>query len=122
MFRKFTEYGAASRDEATLRYSGNLFFSRSILMAYNIENPQFAALYIDEEQIRLGIRFYTTAESMPTDENYIKVSVERSGYTINIQPVLRYFRIKDRIKKSKHSVSKEDGLLVISLNGIRLKG
>jgi hypothetical protein len=115
-FKKFVDYGAASRDEATLRVSGNLFLSKSIVGKSNIADPQYALLYVDEDELKVGIEFF----SQDTGEKALrKVSKEKSGYSVNLTPILRHMGIGERKKKSSHDVAQEEGLLVISLKEIK---
>ena len=115
-FKKFVDYGAASRDEATLRVSGNLFLSKSIVSKTKIPDPQYALLYVDEDELKVGIEFFAEDNG---DKALRKVSGEKSGYSVNLAPILRHIGIADRKKKSSHDVAQEEGLLVISLKDLK---
>jgi hypothetical protein len=108
-FTKFIDYGAASRHEATLRVNKTLFISKSMLTKFGVSNSKSAILYIDDNKKRLGIEFSSKIENEGR-----KISVERSGISINIAPILRFYNIEVKERK-KLSVIIESGKLIIDL-------
>lgn len=119
-FKIFDAYGAASRPEATLRASGYIFLSKGILKRAGAEDATHAQLMYDEEQDRLGIRLYGMLDA-PNDQSTREMSVERSGASINILPLIRFYNLPDPKKMGKRilPVQFEDGLVVIEMRDFR---
>lgn len=110
-FKKFTEYGAASRTKVTIRTNDLLFISLSALKQFN-ENAKFAYIHIDEPNALIGIEFLS---EQPQDQEFRKISEEKSGVAINIAPVLRFFGVKHLSKKYTSKYEKKDNLLVFPI-------
>lgn len=110
-FRPFTEYGAASRTEVTIRTNDLLFISKITLKQFN-ENAKYALLHVDDENGRIGVELLTES---PAGVNFRKLTEENAGVSINIAPVLRYFGIKKLSKKQVLGYEKEGRLLVFSV-------
>lgn len=112
-FKVFEEYGAAARDEATLRISGYLFVSKGLQKRVDAEEANGAVLLYDEEGKRIGIRFHAIY-----DENNVamrNVSKEKSGVAVNILPLLRFYGIKKPSEKRTLQVSKEQDMLIVDI-------
>ena len=123
-FQVFEAYGAASRPEATLRASGYLFLSKGILKRGGMEGATHAQLMFDEETDKLGVSLYMD----PTGENDTirELSREKSGASINIVAVLRYYRFPDMKKIGKRVLSVDfdedfvgDKIITIDLSSLR---
>lgn len=119
-FKIFDAYGAASRPEATLRASGYIFLSRGILRRAGIEDATHAQLMYDEEADRLGIKLYTSIDA-PKEQSTREMSVERSGASVNILPLIRFYNLPDPKKLGKRvlPVQFEEGLVVIDMKDFR---
>jgi len=115
-FRKFTEYGAASRTNVTIRTNDLLFISKNILKQFNSENSEYAVIYIDDKNCLVGIKFF---EDKPPNGDYRKLSKEKSGVSVNIAPVLRYLGIKKLHEKFTTGTQEKEGLLVFSLHNLK---
>lgn len=113
-FRKFTEYGAASRVKITIRTNDLLFISRSALKQFN-ESARFAYIHIDESNAMVAVQFLS---EKPDGTDYRKLSEEKAGVSINIGPVLRFFGIKKVTSKYMMDYESEDGMLVFSIRGL----
>lgn len=113
-FRKFTEYGAASRQTITIRTNDLLFISKSILKRFN-ENAIYAYIHIDDENKRIGIEFLN---EKPEDSNHRKISEEKAGISINIGPVLRFLGVGRLSEKYVTDFDESDGMLVFSIKDI----
>jgi hypothetical protein len=111
-FRVFTAYGAASRPEATLRSSGYLFLSKGILQRAGDEKATYCQLQFDEEEGRLGIKL---ARASFDGEGMRQMSIEPSGASVNILPLLRYYGFPALKGKRVLPVRFEDGLIVLDL-------
>jgi hypothetical protein len=113
-FRVFTAYGAASRPEATLRTSGYLFLSKGILQRGGDEGATHCQLQFDEQSGLLGIKLASNGEEL-LEDGFRPLTVERSGASINILPLLRYYGFPRIKEKRVLPVKFEDGLIVIEL-------
>jgi hypothetical protein len=89
-FKVFDAYGAASRPEATLRTSGYLFLSRGIMRRAESAGATHAQLLFDEEDGQLGINLFA-AKDAPVDGSAREASLEKSGISVNVVPLLRYY-------------------------------
>lgn len=114
-FEVFTSYGAAAREEATLRASGYLFLSKNLLRRIEAEHSEHVILLYDAETSRLGVR--AALPNDPADQKRA-VSAEASGSAVNIAPVLRYYRLSQPPKKVKLDASIENRMLVIDMKPI----
>jgi hypothetical protein len=110
-FRKFTEYGAASRTKVTIRTNDLLFVSKTTLKRFK-ENAKFAFIHVDDSNYLIAIEFLI---DKPSDGNFRKLSEEKAGVSINIGPVLRFFGIKKIVKKYVVDYENKDGMLVFSI-------
>jgi hypothetical protein len=115
-FELFTEYGAASRDEATIRARGSIFLSDAIVNRANVSDPQAAKLYYDKTTDRLGIELLAKYDA--SDKAQRKISKERSGISVNANPILRYFGFPLGEKKSA-PIEVEEKMIVIKLAGLK---
>jgi hypothetical protein len=112
-FRVFTAYGAASRPEATLRSSGYLFLSKGILQRAGDEKATYCQLRFDEEDGRLGIKLARD----DFDEGVRQMSIEPSGASVNLLPLLRYYGFPALKGKRVLPVKFEDNMIVLDLAG-----
>lgn len=120
-FKVFTAFGAGSRLEATLRANGYLFLSLGILKRAGYEEAIAAQLMYDEETDRLGIHLFRNGEA-PSDDTTIRdMSKERSGKSVNIIPLIRFYNLPDPKKVGRQvlPVAFEDGLVIIDMKGLR---
>lgn len=113
-FRKFTEYGAASRTSVTIRTNDLLFISKAILNQLDVDEANYVMIFIDEEEYLLGLIF---TKEKPND-NYRKISNEKSGVSVNIAPILRFFGITKLKEKFTSDVTKKEGMLVFSIKDL----
>jgi len=124
-FRKFTEYGAASRNNITIRTNGLLFISKNVAkqVGFYQKKPigggfykefKYSVLFIDEENKKVGIKFY---EEKP-DGEYRKISDEKAGISLNIFPVLRFFGINKLDKKFTTDFEINEDMLVFSIKDL----
>jgi len=113
-FKVFTAYGAASRPEATLRTSGYLFLSKGILQRAGDEGATHCQLQFDEECGRLGLRLASDGKEL-LEDGFRQLTVEKSGASINILPLLRYYGFPPLKEKRVLPVKFEDGLIAIEL-------
>jgi hypothetical protein len=110
-FRKFTEYGAASRTQITIRVSNLLFISYVSFKEFN-KDSRFAEIYIDESNYMIGIKFLLKKDSEKTSR---KIMFEKAGITININWPLKYFGIKKLKRKYISDYKKQDDMIVFSI-------
>lgn len=108
-FQLFKEYGAASREEATIRSRGTIFLSDAILNRISMKNAEAFQLLFDEERCALAIELLETYERKNRAQR--KISQERSGVAINAAPMLRYFNF--RLGKKRSVEVEIDGKLVV---------
>ncbi len=110
-FEVFSSYGAAGREEATLRASGYLFVSKALLQQIDAERVTAVVLLYDKETSRLGV---LAAASIEHSEDQIRlVSAENSGIAVNIVPVLRRYKLPHPSKKVKLGVEIEDNKMLV---------
>lgn len=119
-FKIFDAYGAASRPEATLRASGYVFLSKGILKRAGTEDATHAQLMYDDEEDRLGIKLYRKIDA-EFEDAVREMSIEKSGASVNILPLIRYYDLADPKKLGKRilPVQFENGLVVIDLKPLR---
>ena len=120
-FQVFDAYGAASRPEATFRSSGYLFLSRGILKRAGNEKATHAQLMFDEADDRLGIRLCGAGEELAGEPGVREMVLERSGASVTLVPLLRYFGFPEAkaIGKRVLPVTFEKGLIVTGLEPLR---
>lgn len=114
-FRVFTSYGAASRPEATLRGSGYLFLSKGILQRAGNSAAAHCQLQFDEQSGRLGIKLLADGHEL-FEDGARRLTVEKSGASINILPLLRYYGFPRLEGKRVLPVKFEGDLIVIELS------
>lgn len=111
-FKVFDKYGAASRQEVTIRASGYAFMSHGILARMGREDAtHFQALY-DEETGRVALNFTNSPDN---DGTWRELSREKSGVAANILPVLRFYNLNLGGKKRVLPVQIEDDYLVMDI-------
>ena len=115
-FKVFEEYGAAARDEATLRISGYLFLSKGLLKRVNAEDSNGAVLLFDEDNKRIGIKFCDEYDSSKPEIR--NVSKERSGVAVNILPLLKFYGMEKPEKKQTLKVSTDEDMLIIDASNL----
>lgn len=119
-FKLFKEYGAASRTTATLRVSGSVFLASGILKRCKITEPLAAKLYFDEEHCHLGIELLNAYDK--ADSTQKEMSVEKSGRSVNILALLRYYGLVSGRKLSARlslPAKFDDGMLVLDLSQLK---
>lgn len=114
-FRLFTEYGAASRTQVTIRTNELLFISKTTLKQFDAEESNFAVIYIDELSLNVGIQFHKNEPNT----NFRKISQEKSGVSINISPILKYLGIGSVRKKFMSDVENREGMLIFSIKCLK---
>ena len=119
-FTVFDAYGAATRPEATLRASGYLFLSRGILKRAGNEAATHAQLLFDEDEERLGIKLLDEFNDL-SESSVRELSQEKSGVSMNLTPLLRYYNFPDpkEVGKQVFAVTFEEGIIVIDLRPLR---
>ena len=111
--RKFIEFGAASRNNISLRANQNLFISKSIINKYKIANPEACFIFIDDKKPLVGLQF---VEKMDKENKELrKVLKEKSGLSVNISPILRFYGIEKKKEKIEMSIIEDEELLLIDL-------
>jgi hypothetical protein len=120
-FKVFTAYGAGSRLEATLRANGYLFLSHGILKRAGYEDAIAAQLMYDEDSDRLGVKLFHNGQPRIADPTIRDMSKERSGKSVNILPLIRFYNLPDpkKVGRQVFPVTFEDGLVVIDLKSLR---
>jgi hypothetical protein len=117
-FAVFESYGAAARPGATLRASGYLFLSKGILRRVGKEHGKFCQLQFDEDTDRVGIIIWDSRPGIPTP-GLRAVSPEKSGVSINVLALLRYYGFVVPTVKVLLPVTFENALIIIELKGIK---
>lgn len=120
-FEVFDAYGAATRPEATLRASGYLFLSRGILKRGGSENATHAQLLYDETADRLGIKLGGDVDAL-LSSGFKEMSREKSGASVNLLPLLRYYGLPEPklVGKQVLPVEFDGGMIVIELKPLRV--
>lgn len=111
-FELFDSYGAGARNEATLRASGYLFLSKSMIQAIHADKEKFLVLMYDREENKLGVRVPT-----PNDPESARreVSIEKSGIAINIVPVLKSYGLEKPKKKARLPVAIAQQMIIVEM-------
>lgn len=114
-FEVFDAYGAASRPEATLRASGYLFISKGIMRRAGKADATHCQLQYDADTGRLGV-VLTDKDAAMFDEGIRPINVEKSGASINLVPLLRYYGLPTSFKgKLILPVTFDNNLIVMEL-------
>lgn len=113
----FTHYGASAREQVTIRTNDILFVSDTLLKRFNADKCCFVTIFIDEENAEIGLEFH---DNKPTNVHR-KVCGEKSGISINIAPILRYFNIKKLDRKYIANIRKDGKLLVFSIRELKTR-
>jgi hypothetical protein len=116
-FEVFSAYGAASRDQATLRASGYLFVPSGMIQAIAAEGVTHVVLMYDKAATKLAIRAPRDDE---TPEVWREVVHEKSGIVVNIVPLLKTYKLQQPKKKVKlpAQVDSEQPWVVIDMRAV----
>lgn len=119
-FEIFDAYGAATRPEATLRVSGYLFLSRGILKRAGNEKATHTQLLYEEAKDRLGIKLGSDIDAL-VSHGFKEATREKSGVSVNLLPLLRYYRLPEPKVTGKRvlPVEFEGDMIVIELKSLR---
>jgi hypothetical protein len=119
-FKKFTDikHYTQKRNNVTLRSTGYIFIPVQIMRDILSVNPILAIVFIDEEEMRVGLDFSNITEN---EEIAIKVNKDKTGYNLNLNPVLNYFNFKRPAKRISFSPIVDNSMLVISLGALSEK-
>ena len=120
-FKVFDAYGAASRPTATLRVSGYVFLSKGILKRANGEGAKHAELMFDEETGQVGIRLVSDFWDDVKSPSIRPVSVENSGISVNLLPLLRFYGLGKPTEKHVLDVEFDEGMVIIDLSKVLTK-
>lgn len=115
-FKTFTSYGASSRSSLTLRVSGVLFISDGIINRLKAGKAEAAVVLFDDESPKIAINFLEKFDD--TIEGCRKLAAERSGVSLNIASVLRYYGVEKIKEKVNFKMEKQDDLLVIDISAL----
>lgn len=118
-FRPFKDFGNASRSTLTLRTSGVLFISNGILRKFNAEYCEAVLLFIDDESAKVGLKFIKEFDSIQA--NCKKLSRERSGVSVNVAPILRYYEVSKQQEKINLAMQRQDDLLILEISSLLSK-
>lgn len=120
-FKVFDAYGAASRPTATLRVSGYVFLSKGILMRAGSEESTHAELSFDDETQRVGIRLVHDVVDGTDATSIRQINTEKSGVSVNILPLLRFYGYGKPTKKHVLDVEFDEGMVIINLGKVLTK-
>ena len=113
-FKVFRYYGAASRDAVTLRVSGHFFVPDMMIKKSGCVRAEFARLHYDDKNKNI-IAIELLDEGRESDDSVKRVSLEKSGVSVNALSFLRFLGLKRPKRKCILEVKRERGLLVIDL-------
>lgn len=116
-FRPFTEHRSSLRNFLTLRVSGAVFISGHILNKIHGHEPAAVCLFVDEENLLVGLKFMDVYDGAIKECR--KVLKEKSGVSVSIQPILRFFDIPKLTKKVDLAVKEEEKMLILDLKALR---
>jgi hypothetical protein len=114
--RKFIEFGAASRNKVTLRANQTLFISKSIVNKYTSLNPVGCFIFVDDKKPILGIQF---VDNIDNNKEIKKISKEKSGFSVNISSVLRFYNIEKRKEKIDMDIVEDKDMLLMDLEKLK---
>lgn len=115
MLRQFTDFGAASRGNITLRVNRGIFISNAILNKLECIDAKFVNLFIDDERCLIGMIFIKNK----TDGASRKLSIEKSGFSFCATPLLRVLGIKILKQKTTFEYKIKDDMLIIDLSSVK---
>jgi len=121
----FDGYGAASRPEATLRVSGYLFLPKGILKRGGRESATHCELMFDDANDDLGVRLLDKEIDDVSAETVRPLVPEKSGCSIGVMPLLRYFAFPPKPTKKKRTLPvsfQTNNVIVMNLRDLRIEG
>ena len=89
-FVKFTETGKSFAPKASLNDRGYLSFNNGARKRFNIDKYEYAVLYNDAENRKIGVEFTNEASA----EGAVKLRVRQTGATIGAKSFIDFFDIK----------------------------
>lgn len=89
-FVKFTETGKSFAPKASLNDRGYLSFNNGARKRFAIDKYEYAVLYNDAENRKIGVEFTNEASA----EGAVKLRVRQTGATIGAKSFIDFFDIK----------------------------
>ena len=117
-FERFVHVGRSHKPKVTIRTGGHLGFNRGAIERYSLQAYEYAVLFYDRDDRRIGIRLTSTKE-----EGACKLRVRESGATISARAFLDFFEI-DYSTSSRYFAEwdAEERMMIIELNKRLVKG
>lgn len=95
----FTDYGTASKQSVTVRESGLVYISNSLLREYfdlDVDEANSYDIYVDREKKSVAILVLKNSEKDGTDKKFTPSQKTKSGVLVNAMPVLRALGLRDK--------------------------
>jgi hypothetical protein len=112
-FEKFTQTGQRFKPKISIWEGGQIGFNQGAMKRYKLDNFQYAILFFDREENRIGIKFTNTEK----EEGVIKFNHRKTGGVISGKAFLDFYDIDyTKTKKNLDVVFDEaNDLYVINL-------
>lgn len=108
----FVDFGSDLKDTASLRSNGVVFLRNNILEKHNIKKTKYVRYYIDNDLMKLKIKFSDENikhDNVETDKTayFRKTILAKNGLAFNISCIMDYFEInKQRLAKFEIQIDK----------------
>lgn len=118
-FVLFEETSGSMAEKVILRKNGSIFISNLLKDKYKLKDFKSCLLYVDKDSDRIALSFQ---KQMATSKIGARaISPEKTGLTINISKILKYFKIGNRHKlySADMVIDEKSGFFVIDFTEIK---
>lgn len=95
----FTDYGTASKQSVTVRESGLVYISNSLLKDYfdlDVQDADSYNIFVDRESKSVAISVLTKRGVDESSKQFTSSQKTKSGVLVNAMPVLRALGLRDK--------------------------
>lgn len=107
-FEKFTKTGKSYRPRVSIRANGQFGFTAGAIEKYKLSDYQYAILYFDKDEKRIGIKLTNN-----TEDGVCKLQIRKSNAFLSAKAFLDYYDIEHSRTKRYDSVWDNDAEMVI---------
>jgi hypothetical protein len=111
-FERFKKTGRGYTPKVSIWLRGQIGFNHGAVQKYNISDWDYAILYFDKDEQKIGIKFTNDA----SEKGVCKITKGKTGAFISAKPFLSYYDIShEKTKKYDVEFDDENDMYVVSL-------
>ena len=111
-FERFTKTGRGYTPKVSIWQRGQIGFNRGAAEKFKLDDYQYAILYFDRDENKIGIKFTNNAN----EDGACKIIRGATGAFISAKPFLAYYDIPhEKTQKYDVAYNEKNDLYVISL-------